>query len=159
MPKIGPNAGKTDSENPILCANSVADMLLFKDVVNSQYAKFLAFNKAEKAVATVLKGGANCDSGPLIFFKRQIVRSLAFAQKRFNYFTGGNRKPLKDTSESYVQDILEMTFGNISSLFGIELKDVFSECSAKLTTEAAEEATKIEGYKRLSFLQKTSTSK
>lgn len=36
VPKVHPDATETDSDSPILCANSLADMHLFKEVVMSQ---------------------------------------------------------------------------------------------------------------------------
>lgn len=35
VPKMGPNSTPDGTEQPILCANSLADMQLFKDVINS----------------------------------------------------------------------------------------------------------------------------
>lgn len=92
------------------------------------------------------------------FFKQKIVRTLAFAQKRFDYFSGASRTPLKAISTEYLQETLELAMGNLALLFP-PLQDTFNLCSEQLKTDAATEAGKIDGYKRLSFLQKTSTSK
>lgn len=96
VPKLGPNATPDGTEQPILCANSLADMKLFRSVINSLTAKFELFNKAEAAVVKAGSGSGNCEAAEFLFFRKRLVQMLAYAGKRFDYFTNASRTPQKD---------------------------------------------------------------